>query len=488
MALQCFETASLGVHPKLPLSSEVHMTSLQQFSWFRVQLCDDTIDRSKHMTFFSLNHWKWSHSSLIALEALSTRSEMIQSSQHETFNPSAVGSGSRRPYGQVVVLEFGGCSTWQRRCSASKHWVLKVEGIHEIRPTKAKVEGSQLWNLNPYQNSVFLSSRFNSTKKAAMKDDQHRSLNLHSHQRTRLSTTKLFTHTTAYVILVLFSYAMGYLSRSSPAQAQQQRQQLPQLTPPVGVGVGVGAVPQVDNFRVTARCSNSLVPPHLVFPTILDRVFNNTSPYTNFPPPYLRAFLRGKRIKGWGSNGAVFQHLIQRVKPRVIIEVGTFLGASALHMFNVTRKLGLQTQILCLDDFRGWPGFRDHFKDMNMINGDVLLLQQFLQNVAYFNATESVLPVPFSTGSGLEKLCEWGITGDLIEIDAGHDFISAWGDINRAYRLLRPGGIIFGHDYFTAADNRGVRRAVNLFAKMNNLKIKTDGQHWVIDTTSAKQI
>ncbi|KAE8721504.1 Basic helix-loop-helix DNA-binding family protein [Hibiscus syriacus] len=311
-----------------------------------------------------------------------------------------------------------------------------------------------------------------------MKDDQQRPLHLHTHQRSRFPITKLFTHTTAYVVLVLFSYAMGYLSHSSPTQ--QQQQQLPQLTPPPPPL----PVSLLDSFRVTAQCSNSPVPPHLVFPTILDRVFNNTSPYSNFPPAYLRAFLRGKRIKGWGSNGAVFEHLIERVKPRIIIEVGTFLGASALHMVNVTLKLGLKTQILCLDDFRGWPGFRYRFKDINMINGDVLLLQQFLQNVVYFNATESVLPVPFSTGSGLEKLCEWGIKADLIEIDAGHDFISAWGDINRAYRLLRPGGVIFGHDYFTAADNRGVRRAVNLFAKMNNLRIKTDGQHWVIDTNS----
>jgi hypothetical protein len=27
-----------------------------------------------------------------------------------------------------------------------------------------------------------------------------------------------------------------------------------------------------------------------------------------------------------------------------------------------------------------------------------------------------------------------------------------------------------------------VRRAVNLFAQMNGLKIHTDGQHWVIDS------
>ncbi|XWS31995.1 hypothetical protein CRYUN_Cryun23aG0122600 [Craigia yunnanensis] len=318
-----------------------------------------------------------------------------------------------------------------------------------------------------------------------MNEDQ-RPLHLHNHQRNKLSITKIFTHTTAYVILVLLSYTLGYLSHSSPPQ--QQLLQLPQLTTPPQVFQLANLPTQLDNFRVTAHCSNSPLPPHLVFPTVLDRVFNGSSPYTNFPPPYLQSFLKPKRIKGWGSNGAVFEHLIKRVKPRVIIEVGSFLGASALHMVNVSRKLRLQTQILCLDDFRGWPGFRDRFKDINLINGDVLLLQQFMQNVVCLNATGSVLPVPFSTASGLEKLCEWGITADLIEIDAGHDFISAWGDINRAYRILRPGGVIFGHDYFTAADNRGVRRAVNLFAQMNNLKIQTDGQHWVIDTALAKQI
>lgn len=190
--------------------------------------------------------------------------------------------------------------------------------------------------------------------------------------------------------------------------------------------------------------------------------------------------LHPKKIKGWGSNGAVFENLVRQVKPRTIIEVGSFLGASATHMAELTRQLGLQTQILCVDDFRGWPGFLDRFKDLTMINGDVSLLYQFMQNVVAMNASGSVIPLPFSTGSVLDSLCEWGVYGDLIEVDAGHDFNSAWSDINRAYRILRPGGVLFGHDYFTSADNRGVRRAVNLFAQLNGFKVKVDGQHWIL--------
>lgn len=91
------------------------------------------------------------------------------------------------------------------------------------------------------------------------------------------------------------------------------------------------------------------------------------------------------------------------------------------------------------------------------------------------------MPMPFSTGSALAALCEWGVYGDLIEVDAGHDFHSAWADINMAYAVLRPGGVLFGHDYFTAADERGVRRAVNLFARLKGLKVSANGEHWVLE-------
>ena len=282
----------------------------------------------------------------------------------------------------------------------------------------------------------------------------------------------------AYLILLLLFYTLGYLFACYSSSSSSS---LSQSTPSSSVVQLANLPNQLDHFRVTTHCADRPVQPDLVRKTILDRVFNSTSPYHNFPPPHVRLLLRPKRIKGWGSYGAVFENLIRKVKPRIIIEVGTFLGASAIHMANLTRQLGLQTQILCIDDFRGWPGFRDRFKDISMVNGDVMLLYQFMQNVVSVNFTDSVLPVPFSSGSVLDNLCEWGIFGDLIEVDAGHDFNSAWSDINRAYRILRPGGVLFGHDYFTAAADRGVKRAVTLFAQVHGLKVRIDGQHWVMD-------
>ncbi|KAI3719622.1 hypothetical protein L6452_20524 [Arctium lappa] len=286
-----------------------------------------------------------------------------------------------------------------------------------------------------------------------------------------------FTKPAAYFIILLLSYYLGYLSALLKNPTYDPHHHF-------STTGKVNPQPQTadtDHYQFQTHCVDP-VPTQLVRQTIISRIFNGTSPYDGFPQPHIKPLLRHKRIKGWGSTGAVFENLVRKVRPKTIIEIGTFLGASAIHMAELTRQLGLDTQILCIDDFRGWPGLTSKFRDIKMINGDTMLLYQFMQNVVQVNATETIMFLPFSTGSALEKLCEWGVFADLIEVDAGHDFHSAWSDINRAYKLLKPGGVIFGHDYFTVADNRGVRRAVNMFARVNGFRVKADGQHWVLDS------
>lgn len=235
-----------------------------------------------------------------------------------------------------------------------------------------------------------------------------------------------------------------------------------------------------DLITFNHECKAEAMPADTIRSFLIKELFDDVSPYEHFPPKHVAALLQKERIRGWGSTTTVFRRLMEEVKPKVVIELGSFLGASATHLGAIAKELGLQTDIFCFDDFRGWPGFRSGpFADIKQQNGNAMLMNQFIQNVIYTNLTESILPVPFATVASLTSFCKWGLYADLIEVDASHDFHSAWSDINIAYRLLRPGGVMFGHDYFTAADKRGVRRAVNLFASMNNLRVEPDGQHWI---------
>ncbi|KAG0554829.1 hypothetical protein M758_12G125400 [Ceratodon purpureus] len=235
-----------------------------------------------------------------------------------------------------------------------------------------------------------------------------------------------------------------------------------------------------DLITFHTECKKEAMAPEAARKFLIDELFDGVSPFESFPPKEVASLLQPERIKGWGSETTVFRRLMQEVRPRVMIELGSFLGASATHMGSIARELGLQTDIFCFDDFRGWPGFRSgDLADIKQRNGNVMLMNQFMQNVVHRNLTERILPVPFGTVSSLSSFCKWGIYADLIEVDASHDFHSAWSDINIAFQLLRPGGVMFGHDYKTAADKRGVRRAVDLFARLNDLRVEPDGQHWI---------
>ena len=121
----------------------------------------------------------------------------------------------------------------------------------------------------------------------------------------------------AYLIILLLTYTLGYLLASFSSSSSLS---LSQSAPSSSSAV-------LDHFLVTTHCADHPVQTDLVRKTVLDRVFNSTSPYHNFPPPHVLGVLRPTLIKGWGSNGAVFEKLIRKVKPRMIIEIGSFLGA-----------------------------------------------------------------------------------------------------------------------------------------------------------------
>lgn len=283
----------------------------------------------------------------------------------------------------------------------------------------------------------------------------------------------------SYVILLIVSYSLGYLVGSSFGVKDITTFVISKTSATSRHSFPSSSEPQYSKYAT--QCAKQ-VPPEFVRQTIIDRVYNGTSPYEDFIPQKVASPLLPIKINGRGSYGMIYQSLIQDVRPRTIIKFRSSLVVSATNMANLTSQLGLKTQILCLDEFHSWPVFRDLFEDIAMPNGGILLLNQFIENVITQNATESIMPVPLSANLTSEKLCEWGIYGDLIEVNGGHDFHSAWSDINKAYKLLRPGGVLFGHNYFSSYYDKGVRQAVRLFARVNKFRVKTDGHHWIINS------
>ena len=62
-------------------------------------------------------------------------------------------------------------------------------------------------------------------------------------------------------------------------------------------------------------------------------------------------------IQGWGANHGIFKQVIKLLRPSTIVELGTWKGASAIHMATLCKQAGITAQILCVDNFIGFRTF-----------------------------------------------------------------------------------------------------------------------------------
>jgi len=187
-------------------------------------------------------------------------------------------------------------------------------------------------------------------------------------------------------------------------------------------------------------------------------------------------------ITGWQSRHPWFEGIIQQIRPRLILEVGTWKGASAIHMAQLATRLTPNAQVLCVDTWLGshrvlW-GNPEYRRQLGLKNGFPMQYFQFLANVIHSNLQEVIFPLPMTSYSATNILSATELRFDLIYIDAHHDEEEVLGDIRRFFPRLRAGGIMMGVDY--SPQERGVLRAVNRFAADEGLYLATQQEKWVV--------
>lgn len=189
--------------------------------------------------------------------------------------------------------------------------------------------------------------------------------------------------------------------------------------------------------------------------------------------PLIDQFKMELDVEGWNSDHSLFAELIDQVKPQTIVEVGTWKGASALHMAGLTRDLG--TKIFCVDTFLGDPN--PALPEPVRYNvGDVF--RQFCFNVAKSGFADRVYPVPQTSSGAAKILWAEGITCGLCYLDGDHSYEGTFADLESYAPLVLDGGYLFGDDWH---DYAGIRMAVTRYAFENNLRIRLSGPAWVLE-------
>lgn len=178
-------------------------------------------------------------------------------------------------------------------------------------------------------------------------------------------------------------------------------------------------------------------------------------------------------LQGWGSDRPIFAD-VMAVQPALVIEVGTWKGASLLHM----RSLSPKTQFIAVDTWLGsaLDLWLEHREALMLVGGYPTFWRQFIYNLLAHGAEHDVYPLPMTSTAAARVLAHLEIVADAIYIDCGHDEEEVAVDLRRYWRLLRPGGVMFGDDYNERW--RGVVRAVDAFASQERVPVAIRDEMW----------
>lgn len=159
----------------------------------------------------------------------------------------------------------------------------------------------------------------------------------------------------------------------------------------------------------------------------------------------------------------------------MVCEIGTWKGASVLHMHALAKTYGLQTHFICIDTWLGsndtlWlsPDLRKH---LQLNQGYPDLFRQFIHNVVVRGAQDDISPFPITSTAAARVPRKLNIKFDALYIDSGHEDEEVYFDLALYYDLVVDGGAIFGDDYSPGWP--GVVRAVDRFCHEKNVDLKT---------------
>ncbi len=178
-------------------------------------------------------------------------------------------------------------------------------------------------------------------------------------------------------------------------------------------------------------------------------------------------------IQGWFDFENLYQAMVQATPDNVPIrfcEVGCWLGKSTAYLASLIKQYKPNIQLWVVDSFKG-DGTTDFQSDIVAKCGGSII-KAFQQNMQDLGLTEVITEiVEASSIDAVTRLPDF----DFIFIDADHKYLNVMADMVNYWSLVKPGGVLGGHDY-----NGETAKAVNAFAKCLGRKVTGIGSSWLM--------
>ena len=141
-----------------------------------------------------------------------------------------------------------------------------------------------------------------------------------------------------------------------------------------------------------------------------------------------------------GDRRALY-YMIMALKPRNVLEVGTHIGASTLHIARALKRLNLNGSITSVDIVDVNDPERGAWKRLGLAKSPRDFAKQL----------ECLEQVDFRTGACLDFMHTTRLRYDFVFLDGDHKARAVYQEVSAALHLLEIGGVVFLHDYYPGA-------------------------------------
>lgn len=184
-------------------------------------------------------------------------------------------------------------------------------------------------------------------------------------------------------------------------------------------------------------------------------------------------------------EGDQFSDVVEISMPSLLVEVGTWHGASLVRFMQCAEAAGLNARAIAIDT---WLGSVEHWTDqlrgewarseLRLSGMEPQFIEAFRANLKEFGLTDRVSILRAQSEAGLTFLNQMGTRADLVYVDGDHSFAAVRSDIQLSKHLVRDKrrGFVAGDDWAWA----GVRRAVIASAAQMGQSIWVKNGMWVL--------
>jgi tetratricopeptide (TPR) repeat protein len=200
-------------------------------------------------------------------------------------------------------------------------------------------------------------------------------------------------------------------------------------------------------------------------------LFGGDNPLTHAVPQYIDDGYPHSNLRP-----ELIESVIDAVRPRFWLELGSFLGGSAIRTAGIIKAQMAPTEIVCIDPFAGnanmWAEEEANkqageWQPLRLERGRPTIYERFLANVSGSGHDDIIMPIAATSLVGIRLLRRLAAENrlaalpDVIYLDGAHEADETFLELKTCWDLLQPGGVVIGDDW----DQEAVRNDVLRFGQ-----------------------